>query len=77
MSAQSDSVERALWAALRALEERIALVQKLADNARRRGHSTVALLFDQRSHQMEDDVKALHGVVTTGRTLEPLEHDGI
>ena len=77
MSAQSDSVERALWAALRALEERIALVQKLADNARRRGHSTVALLFDQRSHQMEDDVKALHHVVTTGRTLEPLEHDGI
>jgi len=72
MEAQNNSVERALWAALRALEERIALVRKLAENARRRGHIAVAALFERRSQAMEDDVRALHDVITTGGTLEPV-----
>jgi two-component system chemotaxis response regulator CheB len=77
VSAQSDSVERALWAALRSLEERAALIQKLAENARRRGHTAVAGLFDARSRQMEGDIKAIHDVITNGQVLEPVGHDGI
>jgi two-component system chemotaxis response regulator CheB len=77
VSAQSDSVERALWAALRSLEERAALIQKLAENARRRGHAGVAALFDARSRQMDADIKAIHDVITNGQVLEPVGHDGI
>ena len=71
-AAQTDSVERALWAALRALEERTALMRKLAEHARRRGHGSVAELFEVRSDEVERDVKAIHEVITTGRTLEPV-----
>lgn len=70
IGAQGDGVERALWAALRALEERSALMKKLASYARRRGHDAIAESFDQRSDRIENDVRVLHGVITTGRTLE-------
>jgi two-component system chemotaxis response regulator CheB len=76
VSAQADSIERALWAALRALEERTALVRKLADHARRRGRHAVAALFDERSARMDADVRAIHDVIVSGRALEPLEHNG-
>jgi two-component system chemotaxis response regulator CheB len=77
VSAQTDSVERAMWAALRALEERAALIQKLAGNARRRGHEGVAALFEARSRQMEADIRAIHDVILNGQALEPVGHEGI
>src|SRR5262245_3891322 len=76
IKAQTESVERALWTALRALEERVALIQRLADNARRRGHESVADLYEARTRQVEDDVKALHEVISTGGTLEPIGDNG-
>jgi two-component system chemotaxis response regulator CheB len=77
VAAQEASVERALWTALRALEERGALLNKIADYARRRGHDTVAAMFVQKSQQLEDDVKALHEVVTNGRALDPIGHERV
>jgi two-component system chemotaxis response regulator CheB len=77
VKAQTDSVERALWAALRSLEERAALIQRLADNARRRGHAGVAALFDARSRRMDADIKVIHDVIANGQVLEPVGHDGI
>ncbi len=49
LAAQTDSVDRALWAALRSLEERAALTQKMADRARLRQHGWVARAFEERS----------------------------
>jgi len=77
LHAQGDSVERALWTALRALEERVALMNKIADYARRRGHNGVARLFLDKSEQVEADVKAIHDVITNGRTLEPIGQNDI
>jgi two-component system chemotaxis response regulator CheB len=49
LSAQTDSVDRALWVALRSLEERAALTHRLAARARARNHAWVAKTFDERA----------------------------
>jgi len=76
LSAHTEAVERALWSALRILEEHSALMKKLAGFARRRGHQTVADLYERRMDEIETDVKALHDLVTTGDSLEPVIRDG-
>jgi two-component system, chemotaxis family, protein-glutamate methylesterase/glutaminase len=53
LSAQTDSVDRALWAALRSLEERAALTNKMAERARDRQHPWVANAFAQRALEAE------------------------
>jgi two-component system chemotaxis response regulator CheB len=70
LKAHADSVERALYAALRALEERGALLRKLAVQARRRGNVTGAALFEGRLERLEQDVKVLHSVIKDGTGLE-------
>jgi two-component system, chemotaxis family, protein-glutamate methylesterase/glutaminase len=76
-AAQSQSVERALWMALKTLEERVALTGKLAAQARKRGHQTVAALFEERSRIAYHDVRAIHGLIVNSETLEPVGQDGI
>ncbi len=73
VKAQGDSVERAMWTALRALEERVALLNKLASHMRDRGHLGVAAMFEARSRETDHDVRTLHDVIMsrdarTGRT---------
>lgn len=72
VDAQSVALERALWAALRALEERHALLDKMAGYARKRGHQSVATLFAEKAQQVDEDAKAIHDVVTNGRSLDPV-----
>ena len=54
LAAQTDSVDRALWAALRSLEERAALTRRLADRARQRRHVGIARAFEQRANAAEE-----------------------
>lgn len=49
LAAQTDSVDRALWAALRSLEERAALTQKMANRARAHEQNWVARAFEERA----------------------------
>jgi two-component system chemotaxis response regulator CheB len=49
LAAQTDSVDRALWTALRSLEERAALTHRLAERARDRRHHWVARAFEERA----------------------------
>ena len=75
-AAQAQSVERALWSALKALEERVALTRRLAAEARTRGHDAVAELFEERSRIVDNDVRAIHGLIVNSETLEPVSQDG-
>jgi two-component system chemotaxis response regulator CheB len=74
---QGDSVENALWIAVRSLEERVVLLEKLSDNARRRGHDGVAAMFGDRVEAVNRDVQTLREVISTGRTLEPTVQERI
>ena len=70
-------MERALWSALKALEERVALMRKLAAGARRRGRESVAAIFEERARIVDSDVRAIHDLITTSDTLEPVEQEGM
>ena len=76
-AAQSQSVERALWSALKALEERVALTRRLAAEARTRGHEVIAAMFEERSQTVDNDVRAIHELITSSETLEPVGQEGI
>lgn len=54
LAAQTDSVDRALWAALRSLEERAALTRKMAERAAARRHSWVSRAFEDRARAAEE-----------------------
>jgi len=75
LEAQGEAVEKALWTAVRSLEERSILIGKLAENARARGHDGVAALFDDRSMALSRDVEMLRDLIGRGRALEPVGHD--
>jgi two-component system chemotaxis response regulator CheB len=77
VKAQGDSVERAMWTALRALEERSALMKKLAAYARRRGHAGVANMYEQRRDEVEADVEAIHTFIINTGSLEPVEKGAV
>lgn len=63
LAAQVDSVDRALWTALRALEERAALSRKLAERASRRNRRWVASAFEQRAVATEDQAALVKQVL--------------
>lgn len=49
LASQSDSVEEALWAGLRSLEENAALMSRMAKNMRKRGNERSAERFDDQA----------------------------
>ncbi|HEX3704641.1 MAG TPA: chemotaxis protein CheB [Vicinamibacterales bacterium] len=75
--AQGASTERALWTALRALEERVAMLRKLAERGRRRGLVGVARVFDDRAAAAEQDVRAVHGLILDGSALDDVGHENL
>jgi two-component system chemotaxis response regulator CheB len=74
-SAQDESVERALWIALRALEERSELLNKLAELALNKGHDSMAESYRGRSREVEENVRAIHNLILTGRGATEAEAD--
>lgn len=61
---EADTVDRALWPALRALEKRGALCRKLAEQSASRGLAATADRFRRRSAVIEGHVAVLHDVIS-------------
>ncbi len=66
---QSSSVERALWLAIRSLEERARLTGRLADSARERGHLLSASQFFEAAEEAKRSADTLRDAVN-GMTVE-------
>ena len=65
MAAQTDEVDRALWTALRTLEERAALAHKLAERGRMRDHRWVDKAFSQRAREAEAEANHIRALLRT------------
>jgi two-component system, chemotaxis family, protein-glutamate methylesterase/glutaminase len=53
LTQQSEALEAALWVALRSLEERAALAERLAEPARRRGHAITRTRFQEQAQEAQ------------------------
>jgi two-component system chemotaxis response regulator CheB len=69
VSEQHEHVERALWAALRALEEKAAMLRRMSLRARERGHRRSAVRLDRKANAILAEAVTVRGVL---RTLEPV-----
>jgi len=81
LDAQADNVESALWAAVRALDDRAILLARMAEQADRRGQMRSARRFRRQSEAAEEQAQivrqALTGAArTTLRRVEEDEEDG-
>ncbi|MEO8521322.1 MAG: chemotaxis protein CheB [Acidobacteriota bacterium] len=72
LEAQTDSVDRALWVALRSLEERAALTHRLAERARSRNHNWVAKAFQERATAADEHASVIRDLLTNRTSL----HEG-
>ena len=69
LAAQTDSVDRALWTALRSLEERAALTHRLAERARARRHNWVARTFEERALAADGHAAVIRELLVNRTTL--------
>ena len=60
---QGAAVEAALWTALRSLEDRAALMRRLAEQSDRRGQPTSARLFAAKADQVQEQADLISAVV--------------
>lgn len=59
MADQTDAVERALWAAIRSMEEQAEFAQRLAKNSRQKKRTRLARRFDEKSKASRDNAGIL------------------
>ena len=73
LSEQTDSVEAAMWAALRALEENVSLTGRLARRMRDRGHPITAARFEKQSREADERAEVIRRVLITRSAADPAE----
>jgi two-component system, chemotaxis family, protein-glutamate methylesterase/glutaminase len=67
---QSGTTERALWTALRALEEQGALKRRLAERARLQGNTATAVHLDDRARDLNDQAEHVRTLLLAGVGVE-------
>jgi two-component system, chemotaxis family, protein-glutamate methylesterase/glutaminase len=66
LTRQSEALEAALWIALRSLEERAALARRLAEPARRRGHTITATRFEEQATEAQQAARVVRELLVGG-----------
>jgi two-component system chemotaxis response regulator CheB len=69
LTQQTEALEGALWIALRTLEERAALARRLAEPARRRGHSITATRFEDQATEAQRAARLVRNLLVDRDTL--------
>jgi len=64
----NETLEDALWAALRALEENVSMARRLADHARKHDFEATAQRFDKRAEENAIHAESLREVLLTRQT---------
>jgi two-component system chemotaxis response regulator CheB len=72
---QSDSAERAIWAALRALEERADLSRRMASRSRTGGLPILAARYSELAESAGNDARVLRRLLTENRPLQIRERN--
>jgi two-component system chemotaxis response regulator CheB len=73
LAQQVESLETALWTALRALEESVALSRQLADQAERRGYSRASVRFREQQRGAEEHALVIRKVLLSHNSPPPPE----
>lgn len=73
LAAQSDTLDAALWTALRALEESASLARRLADRAAKRGHTQGRARFEQQAREAEDRATVIRNALLREALDSPVE----
>jgi len=71
LSSQQPYVERALWAAARSLEDRAALLRRLADTWRARNAAAVVEHFARSADQSSEHASIIRSFLDSASTVEP------
>jgi len=66
LAKQSDSLDAALWAALRSLEENAAMARRMEKRAREHGNEMSRRRYERRAHETEKHAKLLRSMLETG-----------
>lgn len=67
---QAEMLETALWAALRALEERANLERRLADQAHQRNHKITADRFGEKADMAEHHAAQIRQILLNNKQSE-------
>ncbi|MFN8473960.1 MAG: chemotaxis protein CheB [Anaerolineae bacterium] len=77
LAAHSESLERALWAALRALEENASILRRTAERARETGMDAAASRFEERCREMQLHAESIRQVLLNSLNGErPIDRAG-
>lgn len=64
---QTQMLEVALWSAVRALEEKMVLAQRIVERARKSSHTRAAVLFERRAKEAEEHSAILRELLLTSQ----------
>jgi two-component system chemotaxis response regulator CheB len=73
LALQSETVEQALWVALRAMEERAEVSRRLATRARAWGHEASGLTYEDKATAIDESAAVIRGLLEA--QPEPVEDD--
>jgi two-component system chemotaxis response regulator CheB len=72
LAKQSDSLDAALWAALRSLEENAAMARRMEKRAREHNNEMSRRRYERRAHEAESHAKLLRSMLETGGVADEL-----